>query len=193
MVALFREIERGFEAGGGFFELHGGGIDGGDEEFPVECVACADDVDVFAFSDEGFLHPLLAEIAEIAILPHLFAHLFELQFFLLLRGLFGQFFGRRDQGLARARKNSRPYGGRTINSEGNPAPRSRASAPPDVFNVGMHDQTSVLFFCFEVSCQATNSVSVFRTISLTQRHARVVPMTSFFFPVCIQINFDELI
>jgi hypothetical protein len=88
-LALFREIERGFETGGGFLQLHGGGIDGGDEERPIECVACADAVDVFAFSDEGFLHPLLAEIAQVAILAHLLAHLCECECFLLLCGLFG--------------------------------------------------------------------------------------------------------
>ena len=40
---------------------YNGGIDGGDEEFSVESVAFADDVDVFAFSNERFLYAVLAE------------------------------------------------------------------------------------------------------------------------------------
>lgn len=53
-VAVFFEFDRGFEARSGFFQLHDGGIDGGDEKFSVEFVAFADDIDVLPFSDEGF-------------------------------------------------------------------------------------------------------------------------------------------
>ncbi len=110
-VARFGEIDQGFEAGGGFFELHGHGIDGGDEELAIECVAFAENVDILPFSHEGFVHPLLAEIAQVPILAHLLTHLLEFEPFLLLYGLPGQFFGLRPRWLEAMKKESRPFSG----------------------------------------------------------------------------------
>ena len=56
MVALLHKIEQGFEAGGWFAQLHGGGIDGSHKEFTNEFVDFSDDVAIFVIPDEDPRH-----------------------------------------------------------------------------------------------------------------------------------------
>ncbi len=56
MVALLHKAEQGFEAGGWFAQLHGGGIDGSHKEFTNEFVDFSDDIAIFVIPDEDPRH-----------------------------------------------------------------------------------------------------------------------------------------